>query len=43
MRIFKAALLGAVVLLSGCGYNTLQQQDEAVTAAWSEEIGRAHV
>src|SRR5690606_30660954 len=40
MRIFKAALLGAVVLLSGCGYNTLQQQDEAVTAAWSEVLSQ---
>ena len=25
----------AVSLLSGCGYNTILAQDEAVTAAWS--------
>jgi LemA protein len=30
--------LGA--LLSGCGYNTLQQQDEAVKAAWSEVVNQ---
>jgi LemA protein len=35
--IFLAALAG---LLSGCGYNTLQQQDEAVTAAWSEVVNQ---
>lgn len=29
------ALAGALTL-SGCGYNTLQVKDEAVTAAWSE-------
>jgi len=40
MRIFKSALLAAVVLLSGCGYNTLQQQDEAVNAAWSEVLSQ---
>jgi LemA protein len=35
MRAFKFALLGAALLLSGCGYNTLQQQDEGVKSAWS--------
>ena len=40
MRAFKFVLLGAVVLLSGCGYNTLQSQDEAVTATWSEVINQ---
>ena len=25
-------------MLSGCGYNTIQQKDEAVTAAWSEVL-----
>jgi LemA protein len=35
------ALLGAAVLaLSGCGYNTLQQQDENVKAAWSEVVNQ---
>lgn len=30
------ALLSSSLLLTGCGYNTLQVKDEAVTAAWSE-------
>ncbi|MEO5629768.1 MAG: LemA family protein [Thermomonas sp.] len=29
-------LLMLAVLLSGCGYNQIQQKDEAVTAGWSE-------
>lgn len=28
------------LLLSGCGYNKIQQQDEAVTAAWSEVVNQ---
>jgi LemA protein len=40
MRMLKFALLASVVLLSGCGYNTLQQQDEAVNAAWSEVLSQ---
>ncbi|HXC58249.1 MAG TPA: LemA family protein [Steroidobacteraceae bacterium] len=40
MRALKIALIGAVMLLSGCGYNTLQTQDEAVTAAWSEVVNQ---
>ena len=40
MRALKVALLGAALLLSGCGYNTLQTQDEAVTAAWSEVLSQ---
>ena len=35
----KTAVVVALVstlTLSGCGYNTLQVKDEAVTAAWSE-------
>lgn len=31
-----AAILLAAHFLTGCGYNTLQRQDEQVTAAWSE-------
>ncbi len=41
MRHFKTlsiALLG--LALSGCGYNTIQTQDEAVTAAWSEVVNQ---
>lgn len=29
-------LLSSTLLLTGCGYNTLQVKDEAVNAAWSE-------
>jgi LemA protein len=28
------------VLLSGCGYNTIQEQDEQVTANWSEVVNQ---
>lgn len=38
MRIWLAAL--ACVALSGCGYNTLQSQDEGVKAAWSEVVNQ---
>ncbi|MEO8975002.1 MAG: LemA family protein [Casimicrobiaceae bacterium] len=34
-----AALL-AVLALSGCGYNQLQQQDEQIKAAWSEVLNQ---
>ena len=27
-------------LLSGCGYNSIQQKDEAVKAAWSEVLNQ---
>jgi len=30
--------LATTAVLSGCGYNTLQQQDEGVKAAWSDVI-----
>lgn len=40
MRVFKqsliALMLASTLTLTGCGYNTLQVKDEAVTAAWSE-------
>ncbi len=29
-----------VLMLSGCGYNAIQQKDEAVTAAWSEVVNQ---
>ncbi|MFT4020855.1 MAG: LemA family protein [Acinetobacter sp.] len=29
-------LMGSTLFFSGCGYNTLQAKDEAVTAAWSD-------
>jgi LemA protein len=35
-----ALLLVATSLLSGCGYNRLQQQDEGVKASWSEVVNQ---
>lgn len=29
-------VIASALLLGGCGYNAIQQQDEAVKAAWSE-------
>ncbi|MGP8035123.1 MAG: LemA family protein [Steroidobacteraceae bacterium] len=41
MRAWRVALLSAAVLsISGCGYNKLQQQDENVKAAWSEVVNQ---
>ncbi len=37
-RLVLLALLAA--LLSGCGYNQIQQKDEAVKAGWSEVINQ---
>jgi LemA protein len=33
-------LLGSLLVLSGCGYNRIQQQDESVKAAWSEVLNQ---
>src|SRR5262249_34275081 len=33
-------VVAAVVLLSGCGYNDLQSQDEQVKSAWSEVLNQ---
>jgi len=33
-------LLLGLIVLSGCGYNTLQTTDEAITAAWSEVVNQ---
>jgi LemA protein len=39
MRAWRAMCLSLVLLaLSGCGYNSLQQKDEAVKAAWSDVV-----
>jgi LemA protein len=35
-----AALLATLLLLGGCGYNTLQQTDEQIKAAWSEVLNQ---
>jgi len=41
MRAVKIALITvASVLLSACGYNTLQVQDETVKSAWSEVVNQ---
>jgi LemA protein len=38
-RIFVSLLaLSLATLLSGCGYNTIQQKDEAVKAGWSQVL-----
>ena len=40
MRRFAmfALLLAMTGLLGGCGYNSIQQKDEAVNAAWSQVL-----
>ncbi len=39
-RLAVALALAAATLLSGCGYNTIQSQDEEVKAAWSEVVNQ---
>jgi LemA protein len=39
MRLLLPCWLAAS-LLSGCGYNQIQINDEAVTAAWSEVLNQ---
>jgi LemA protein len=41
MRILRIGLLAVLALLvAGCGYNRIQQQDQAVQAAWSEVLNQ---
>jgi LemA protein len=41
MRLLRSVLLLVVTaLLAGCGYNTLQQNDEQINAAWSEVLNQ---
>ena len=41
MRALKVLFVAAVApVLSGCGYNSLQSQDEAVKSAWSEVVNQ---
>lgn len=41
MRALRLAFLATVALAaSGCGYNTLQEQDEGVKAAWSDVVNQ---
>lgn len=39
-KVWTALALLGVLLLSGCGYNQFQEQDEAVKAAWSEVLNQ---
>jgi LemA protein len=40
MRVLLLLTILTTALLSGCGYNTLQSQDEAVKAAWSQVLNQ---
>lgn len=41
MRTLRLLVLSLVaVLASGCGYNTLQQQDEQIKSAWAEVLNQ---
>jgi LemA protein len=40
MTMRHVVLLLAVFLLGGCGYNSIQSKDEAVTAGWSEVVNQ---
>ena len=41
MRIVTLGLAAlAGLLLSGCGYNMIQSQDEQIKAAWSEVLNQ---
>jgi len=41
MYVLRAlALLACCLVFGGCGYNTLQQQDEQVRSAWSEVLNQ---
>jgi LemA protein len=39
-KLVVFGLLVLSVLLSGCGYNTLQREDEAIKSAWSEVVNQ---
>jgi LemA protein len=39
-RILQFVSLSVVLLLSGCGYNTLQTTDEAIKASWAEVLNQ---
>jgi LemA protein len=39
-RLAAFLVLAATLALSGCGYNQLQRQDEAIKAAWSEVLNQ---
>lgn len=39
-RLWLAVLAGLLLTLSGCGYNTIQSQDEQIKASWSEVLNQ---
>jgi LemA protein len=39
-KLATVAIIAATLSLSGCGYNTLQSQDEQVKAGWSEVVNQ---
>ena len=39
-RVLLIGLLSGAVLLSGCGYNTLQSTDEQIKASWAEVVNQ---
>lgn len=39
-RFLAMAIVAATVLLSGCGYNTLQSTDEQIKASWAEVVNQ---
>jgi len=39
-RISAVVMLAVTLVLSGCGYNTLQSQDEQIKSAWAEVLNQ---
>ena len=39
-KLWAMVAIVATLLLSGCGYNTMQRQDEQIKAAWSEVLNQ---
>jgi LemA protein len=39
-RISAVLMLAVTLVLSGCGYNTLQSQDEQIKSAWAEVLNQ---
>ena len=39
-RFLAMALVAATLLLSGCGYNTMQSGDQQIKAAWAEVVNQ---
>jgi LemA protein len=39
-KLLTLLALAVTLVLSGCGYNTLQRQDEQIKAAWSEVLNQ---